>query len=109
MNLFAIHAGAVKTLQGILGDDCPKLFFNGELINIIPGSVKLKREAGPGGLSLDADISITCLAEYFKTLPEPKQTFYYPGQKGTHYRITGVDTMPTGLQLRIIADEFGKL
>jgi hypothetical protein len=104
MNLFAIHAGGVKALQDALGDDCPTLFINGQLIKILPGGVKLKRENTSGGFSLDTDIQLTCLSADFKSQPQSRQTFTYPGEQGTRFNIVSVTVMPGGLQLRINGD-----
>lgn len=109
MNLFEIHASGIRAVQEQLGDECPTLFHNGQLVKILPGGVRLKRETTPGGFSLDSDLQLTCLSADFKTPPTAKQTFKYPGQNGTQYSITSVTTMAGGYQLRINGDEVGKL
>lgn len=85
------------------------MLFNGDVIKILPGGVKLKRENTSGGFSLDSDIQLSCLSADFKAQPQSKQTFTYPAKGGRLYSITSVITMPTGVQLRIIGDEVGKL
>ncbi len=109
MNPYQDHANGLSELQSELGNDCPALFINGQLIKILPGGVKLKRENTPGGFSLDSDIQLTCLSADFKAQPTSKQTFRYPGQNGGRFNIVSLTSMAGGFQLRINANNADRI
>jgi hypothetical protein len=109
MDPYKDHANGLKSVEKEFGAACPQLYFNGQLVPILPGGVKFKRENGPGGFTIDTDIQLTVLAADFAVLPQSRQTFTYPGQNGAKYEIVSVTTMPTGVQLRLNADAAAKL
>ncbi len=105
MDVFAIHAAGLKALENEQGASCPQLYWNGALIDVLPGGARLKRENSAGGFSLDSDLKLTCLAADFPALPQSQDEFNYPGQNGKLYRIVSVTTAGNGYQLHIEAND----
>ena len=108
MDIYAIHASGLRSLQTEAGDACPTMWFDGKAINILPGGAAYKTENSLGGLSINADLSLTVLAADFG--PEfdfndmTNQVFNYPGENGDEYAVDSVVKSPNGFQVRILAN-----
>jgi len=108
MDIYAIHAGSLKDLQDEAGDSCPHMWYNGGVINILPGGATYKSSNSQGGLSIDADLSLTVLAADFGPGFDfdamTNQTFNYPSQNGPLYSVDSVVKSPNSYQVRILAN-----
>ena len=104
MNAYADHADGLQSLQDELGSDCPSVWYGGRLVRALPASARIGLNNSIGGLSMDSDLSLICLASDFTVLPTSNQGFKYPGQTGKSYRINDVFVAPGGAQVRITAN-----
>ena len=107
MNIYDIHSNSLSALQDELGPDCPQMFWNGKLWNVLPGGTRLASNNSPGGFSMDSDIQLTVLLAQFGTggIPENTHTFRYPGAEGKLYRIASTTPAPGQFQMRIKAND----
>ena len=84
------------------------MWYNGGLINILPGGATYKSINTQGGLSINEDLSLTVLAADFGAGFDfdamTNQTFNYPGQGGNLYAVDSVIKSPNGFQVRILAN-----
>ncbi len=108
MDIYAIHAASLKDLQNEAGATCPAMFYNNALISILPGGATYKSSNSQGGLSINADLSLTVLTAAFPTGFDfdamTNQQFNYPGQNGPLYSVDSVIKSPNGFQVRILAN-----
>lgn len=105
MNFYADHADGIAELQAELGSDCPMIYYRGALIKCLPGDASRGGKNEVGGISLDCDLTVTCLAADFTAVPKSSQPFKYPGQDGNNYNIVAVQIAPGGLQYTITAND----
>ena len=97
MNDFAGHAAGFKQFQDRLGSDCPVFTWNNQDFPIVPGTGKRRKDLGPGGYLLTADLKLTVLLSELPTIgPALKQTIVYLGDE---YRIDSINTHPGELMV----------
>lgn len=108
MNIYAIHAASLKSLQAEAGDTCPAMWYDGRSIPILPGGATYKTNNSQGGLSINSDLSLTILATNFPVGFDfnsmTSQNFNYPGQTGDLYSVDSIVKSPNGFQVRILAN-----
>lgn len=109
MDAYKIHADSLKDLENEADDSCPALYYNGQLIPILPGGALFGSDNSPGGNSFNSDLQLTCLAADFGVNFDfeafNQQTFNFPNQTGRLYRVKNTITAPNGWQVRILADD----
>jgi len=110
MDPFQHHAGGLSDLQDRLGGACPQFIWPAssdpmQIWLALPGGAKLRKENGQGGLSFDADLSITCLVAQFGTDADTQREAMlntHLQYLGRNYRIDAVVIAPGALQLRLL-------
>ncbi len=108
MSPFSIHATDLADYQAELGDDCPVMWYSGGPIKILPGGATYKTKNSQGGLSINADLSLTVIAADFGAGFDfndlTSQQFNYPGETGQLYSVDSIVKVAGGLQVRILAN-----
>ena len=108
MDIYEIHSASLKSLQTEAGNKCPAMWFDGRAIKILPGGATYKTSNSQGGLSINADLSLTVLAadfgKDFDFNAMTNQQFNYPGQGGQLYSVDSVVKSPNSFQVRILAN-----
>ncbi len=107
MDVYKIHSDSLRSLQDE-NENCPAMFYNGDLIRILPGGASYRTQNSPGGLSINADLSLTVLVadfpENFDFNSMTNQTFNYPNEGGQAYSVDSVVKSPNQYQVRILAN-----
>ena len=108
MNQFEAHANDLADYEAELGDDCPVMWYSGGPIKIIPGGATYETKNSQGGLSINADLSLTVIAadfgKDFDFNDLTSQQFNYPGETGQLYSVDSIVKVAGGLQVRILAN-----
>jgi hypothetical protein len=103
MDYFGAHALALKQAMDILEPDCPRMVWNTATFRCMPSGDKQSALGSPGGFSLEAEMTLSCLVSDFGSGPFPvdKQQVTYPAKGGSLHKIAGVTTEPGGRIFRI--------
>ncbi len=104
MNPYSVHAASLAALQTEMGAECPSFIWNGQNWKALPGGAKRRKDNGPGGFSLDSDLSITCLMDQFAgTAAAQREAMINTDLTylGEPYSIQDVTIAPGGRQLRL--------
>lgn len=112
MDAFTEHADGLWELQNEQGGACPTFTWKGQTIRVLPGGAQRSNELEAGGLAVDADLSLTCLASSFSydtteeivaALGKSQLTY-----QGNLYRVESVTVAPGAKQLTIKATDLNK-
>jgi hypothetical protein len=102
MSVYADHAAQLAALYNELGGEAPTFVWDERPWAILPGGAKFRRVNAVGGLELNSDLQLTCLAAQFGgTLPQAGDQIVYTGLA---YTIISITPAPAGFQMRINAD-----
>lgn len=108
MDSFAIHAADLNDLLAEAGGDVPVMWYSGQSIPVMADGASFKESNSPGGLMINADLSLTVLCAYFPAGFNfdglAKQQFRYPGQQGDLYVVDTVIKSPNLHQIRLLAN-----
>ena len=98
-DIYQLHADGIRQVQDYLGTACPVFTWSGADWLAMPDSVMRRKDLGPGGFALDADLTMTVLlAQFGSSQPALKQTLFYMGMV---YRIDAITHSPGGYQAEL--------
>ena len=85
MDPFSKHAQGIAAFQAYLGAACPVITWGvagqAQTIKVLPGSVVRRKDLGPGGFKLEADLQFTALAADVQDAgPTLKSLIQYDGE-----------------------------
>ena len=95
-DIYQLHAEGIKQVQDYLGDACLTFAWAGGTWQMLPDSMRRRKDLGMGGYTLDADLVFTSLlAQFNGTVPALKNVITYAGAR---YRIDSIVSSPGAYQ-----------